>query len=100
MSMKTFVSGCCHFRRTLGILRLRVTMFKTKCESGTYPSRSWGSGEPAVVPDRGGVTRYPDFHLHLPPRQVSVGVAKCEDIALSPTPGLLTAEWARFGGNR
>ena len=23
--------------------------------------------------DRGGVTRYPSFHLHLPPRQVSVG---------------------------
>jgi hypothetical protein len=36
-----------------------------------------GSGEDWAVPkaaaaDRGGVTRYPSFHLHLPPRQVSV----------------------------
>jgi hypothetical protein len=38
-------------------------------------TRSGGHDEyPGAAPDRGGVTRYPSFHPHLPPRQVSVGV--------------------------
>src|SRR5215471_5871973 len=44
----------------------------------TGNAASFGSGGhdeyPGAAPDRGGVTRYPGFHPHLPPRQVSFGV--------------------------
>jgi hypothetical protein len=32
-----------------------------------------------AAPARGGVSGYPGFHLHLLPRQVSLGVRWCED---------------------
>src|SRR5262245_20512920 len=38
------------------------------------PTTKRAVAEPAAAPDRGGVSRYPGVHLHLPPRQVSVGV--------------------------
>jgi hypothetical protein len=47
------------------------------------------NGEPAAAPDRGGVTRYPSFHLHLPPRQVSVGVRRAGDSLMSQRETLL-----------